>query len=183
MVVVVIIAISAAMVIPLATRQMRDNRVHRHAREVASTYRNARMLAMARGGVVVVSFNAGTVEVREGLGSLATGAACQNLPATNCNPTAAQAWTLSNPINQVNSLTGHPGITIALESGSNREDICYTPLGRAMRRGNPANRFNPMTTPSRLEVYRGTAGSPIGLVRNVAVLPSGAARLTIAELK
>jgi prepilin-type N-terminal cleavage/methylation domain-containing protein len=192
MVVVVIIAISAALVIPLATRQIRDNQVHRIAKEVASTYRNARMLAMARGGAVVVRYtnvDNGKLSVREGVEDSTSTDACQLLPVTSCNRGSGTTdpWTSGGNeiVGEMSGSGGTPPITIGLRGTSFANvDVCYTPMGRTLRRTDPAQRFGPMTASQQLEVYRGTpSATPIGLVRVVSVLPGGSARLTTSELK
>lgn len=190
---VVIIAISAAIVIPLATRQLRDNQVHRAAKELATVYRNSRMLAMARGGAVVVRFDAGVVTVREGILDNATGdAACQQLPATSCNRggSSITAWNDGQAGNEVVStlsganFAGSSDIPIGItaDGGGALVDVCYTPMGRTMRRnGSSTARFAPMAGPLVLRVRRGTSG--VSLARIVTVLPGGAARITTAELQ
>ncbi len=189
MVVVVIIAISAAMVIPLATRQLRDNQVHRIAKEVASTYRNARMLAMARGGAVVVEMrNVGGVKVLEGRNPTKTNA-CQYLPVAHCNRAGGtlNPWTDPNKTELVEQLASPSGISIRIADGSTQPltHVCYTPMGSTMRM-NTAVGFVPMRTALPLDIYRHRPGSPdtpVGLVRKVAVLPNGSARVTTAELR
>ena len=191
MVVVIIIAISAALVVPMATRQLRDNQVHRIGKAVASTYRNARMLAMARGGAVVVRYttaNHGTLEVLEGVDDRGQGNACEELPVPNCNR-GSGAWstTGSNPgarsVSTMSGPGGGNGPPISIDAGGAR-DICYTPMGRTMQRAGAAVSFTAMSGPLQIQVFRGTASpTAIGLVRNVSVWPSGAARLATSELK
>ena len=190
MVVVIIIAISAALVIPMATRQLRDNQVHRIAKEVASTYRNARMLAMARGGAVVVRYttaNNGTLEVLEGVDDRERGNACDELPVPNCNR-SLNSWNTSGTgagARSISTVTGPAGghnPPISIDAGGDR-DVCYTPMGRTMHRGGTSGSFSTMSAPLQIQVFRGAISSPIGLLRNVSVWPSGAARLTTAGLK
>lgn len=200
MVVVVIIAISAAIAIPLAVRQLRDQTTQRLAQSVSALYRNSRMLAMSRGSAVLVSYNNGVIAVREATQGTTTGPnqpPCLMLPVVQCER-GANAWLAANElggtgtgtnrlievIDQANFRTSSAGRTIRARLGATTQaqlDLCFSPHGRSFIRTNGTSLLNtPFVTVAHLDVfqYLGTAtDTPFGMLRTVTVLPNGQTHL------
>ena len=190
MVVVIIIAIVSALAIPVIGKQLRERRIHQGAQEIAIAYRNGRSLAMARGAAVLVRFDPpnGGIIVREAV----QGGACPDLPATQCNRTTVGDWDtagLFEPVTGVNpGRYSQPGAPVVFEArdpgGANVAflDVCFTPLGRAFFRQSAASTFQPLTGVPQVDVYRGAVGAPMGVVRTISILPTGAARVSTRAL-
>lgn len=206
-VVVVIIAIFAAMAIPQVTRQLRDRRLHEAAQRVAHTYQQARVRAMGQGGAMLVRFTegggaTGILETREALtGPLVAvvGSTCNLLPAASCtqtdwnDPTVGQFRSIETldvaqepglgegPVGIKVFVTAQTAPAGGVAAGPTPAmDVCFTPLGRAFVRYSANTPFLPLAGVPTLQVFRGpNASTPIGLTRNVLVLPSGIARLLL----
>jgi len=189
MVVVILIGVLAALGVPSIAGQLRDRRTNQAAHEVALLYRQARSLAMGRGGAVLVRFDGsakGRIEVRESMD--ADPLHCQTLPATSCS---AANWDAASPLNRlvgtfdVNSNGPYQSVKLSFFQGDgtsagNAVEVCFSPLGRAFRRLAFAGAFLPMTEVPYIEVARlDAANKPEGLTRTVLVLPNGTSRLSL----
>ena len=187
MVVVIVIGVLAAMGIPSIAAQLRDRRTNQAAHEVALLYRQARSLAMGRGGAVLVRFDGsanGRIEVREALDP--DPAHCLTLPATSC---AAANWNAASKLNRlvasfdVNSNSPYQNVKMAFfqadgTSAGGAVEVCFSPLGRAFRRFAFTGAFVPMNEVPYLQVNRVDASNQVeGLTRTVLVVPNGTSRL------
>ncbi|HVJ17255.1 MAG TPA: prepilin-type N-terminal cleavage/methylation domain-containing protein [Polyangiaceae bacterium] len=177
MVVVVIIAVLAAISVPLFVAKMRERRAQQTALQLAGLYREARMRALGRGASVRVFYDGTTWQVQEGVEGQAAAAArgdaaCQSLPTSGCltNP-----WngTASRNIASFNPADVSSEIVATLADGSTALDVCFTPLGRTFERPSAAATYRPLTRVVGINVKRGNDG----LRRTVIVLPNGTARL------
>jgi len=190
MVVVIMVGVLAALGVPSIAAQMRDRRTNQAAHEVALLYRQARSLAMGRGGAVLVRFDGsanGRIEVRESMD--ADPAHCLSLPATSCS---AANWNAASPLNRlvasfdVNDNGPYQNVKLAFfqadgTSGGSAVEVCFSPLGRPFRRFAFTGAFVPMTEVPYLEVSRVTGSPPVaeGIIRTVLVLPNGTSRLSL----
>jgi prepilin-type N-terminal cleavage/methylation domain-containing protein len=176
MVVVVIIAVLAAISVPLFVGKMRERRSQQTALQIAGLYRDARMRALGRGAAVLVSFSGGTWQVQEGVeGATASDARtgtsnCRSLPTTGCltNPwdgTASRSIATFKPAD----VSGD----IAATFNGDAVDLCFTPLGRTFVRDSGTTTWSTLTSVVSIDVKRGSDG----LERTVVVLPNGTARL------
>jgi prepilin-type N-terminal cleavage/methylation domain-containing protein len=180
MVVVVIISVISALATPGILRRVDSYKTRSAAEQIASTFRLARLRAMGRGSAVVVRYQGGTVTVLEGVqgpDSSATG--CANLPASSCTTPATRFNAGSTRFQTIESYdaTGASSYTLTASLGAT-SDVCFTPLGRAYSRASFTDAFAPLTTPATMTVTRG-AGI---LVRTVAILPNGTARVSAGAL-
>jgi prepilin-type N-terminal cleavage/methylation domain-containing protein len=184
MVVVVIISVIATLATPGILRRVDSYKTRNAAEQIASTFRLARLRAMGRGSAVVVRYegSTGNITVLEGIqgpDSSATG--CANLPASSCTTPATRFNTSGtgtrSQIIESYDATGLNSYTLAASLGAT-SDVCFTPLGRAFSRAAFADAFAPLTTPATMTVSRGTGG----LVRTVAILPNGTARVSAGAL-
>src|SRR4029079_13512488 len=121
---------------------------------VALLYRQARSLAMGRGGAVLVRFDGSAdrrIEVRESMD--ADPAHCLSLPATSCS---AANWNAASPLNRlvasfdVNDNGPYQNVKLAFfqadgTSGGSAVEVCFSPLGRPFRRFAFTGAFVPMT--------------------------------------
>ena len=189
MVVVILIGVLAALGVPSIAAQLRDRRTNQAAHEVALLYRQARSLAMGRGGAVLVRFDGaanGRIEVRESMDS--DPAHCVSLPATSCS---AANWNAASPLNRlvgafdVNANGPYERVKLAFfqADGTNAGsavEVCFTPLGRPYRRLSFAGAFTPMNDVPYIQVNRvDAANQPEGITRTVLVLPNGTSRLAL----
>jgi type IV fimbrial biogenesis protein FimT len=181
MTVVLIIGITAALATPAIAYQMRERRSRDAAQRVALLYSRARMRAMGRGGAVLVKYRSGSgfsvMESIEGATQATTEyglASCANQPGLGC---LANNWTDTNLTRQVDSLVPTSDLTVvAHDQGSTSQDkmdICFTPLGRSFISFDGTPPTAPMVGATTVDVQR-SAG---GLLRTIAVLPNGMARL------
>jgi prepilin-type N-terminal cleavage/methylation domain-containing protein len=185
MVVVIIISVLAVIAIPAITYQMRDRRTAEAAERIATLYRNARLRAMGRGSAVLVSFDLTNerVDVREAIRG-GSGNACARLPMSSCTMTnwaatgaAAQSQLLETlDLPQRAEYSG-----IALSGATQLLEVCFTPMGRPVQRTVAGSTFAGMTGVPVISVTRSSGGQIAGLVRRVALLPNGLARLSTAE--
>ena len=198
--VVIIIAAVAALAIPAATQQIRDQRVQQAAERVSTYYRNARTRAMGRGAAVLVRYDAsvkpeGVLEVREavrGAGQLDPN--CIQLPVNVCDRPGAwvAADTRNNLVTQFDPAIRDEFNNVRIEmrgpaplnAGVQAQmDVCFTPLGRAFVRFNQLGPFVPLTGVARARVFRTDLGNnQVGLARNVLISPSGHARRGASEV-
>jgi prepilin-type N-terminal cleavage/methylation domain-containing protein len=189
MVVVAIIALLSVLAIPNIAQRLRDRRVQEASQRVALLYQEARLRAMARGSAVLVRFTQGAgtgrFEVLEAQLGNVSAQGCAGNPVPSCVNTDWQ-----NPANnQFRTLTyidlatrsEYAGVVAKMFSANNAEltelNVCFTPMARAYSSTNLALPFSSLTTVNHAEVYRTSGTAPIGLTRNVLVLPNGIARL------
>jgi prepilin-type N-terminal cleavage/methylation domain-containing protein len=188
-VVVLIIGITAAMATPTVTKQVKERRARDAAQRVALLYSNARMRALGRGSAVLVRYVAGdastpptftVLESIEGaaVASIGTGetAACAERPGLGC---VTNNWgAASTTARQVAKFTPLPEISAVVSyQGANPGtlDICFTPMGRGFSTVVPGSALTPMASVPTVDVWRPTGGQ--GIVRTVAILPNGMARI------
>lgn len=180
MVVVLIIGIAAALATPSTLEQMRERRARDAAQRIAQLYTSARMRALGRGSAVLVQYREGTgftvLESIEGLASATAhgAAACANQPGLGC---LANNWTDTSLSRQVATLATASDLTVTAkdQNAADRQkmDICFTPLGRSFISFNGVAPTGGMAGAVTLGVQR----TGKGLLRTVAILPSGMARL------
>jgi prepilin-type N-terminal cleavage/methylation domain-containing protein len=193
MTVVVIVSALAVVTIPQITRRMKDRRAQQAAQMVANFYRNARMRAMGRGGAVLVRFtaaNSGRIDVREGIQGPAS-STCPGMPLSSCN---LVDWNLATNYSEVTffapaSLALYDRVVLQATSDPlaggtaniGQMDVCFSPLGHTYVRYGFNDAWTPLTGVPVIAVFRQSpSGDPIGLRRNVLLLPNGAARLGVA---
>lgn len=180
MVTVVIISVISALATPGILRRVDSYKTRSAAEQIASTFRLARLRAMGRGAAVVVRYqgSTGTVTVLEGIQGPAAGG-CANLPASSCTTPAARFNSGSTLFQTLESYdaTGAASYALTASLGAT-SDVCFTPLGRAYSRATFTGVFAPLTAPATMTVSRGTGG----LVRTVAILPNGTARVSAGAL-
>ncbi|MCB9588679.1 MAG: prepilin-type N-terminal cleavage/methylation domain-containing protein [Polyangiaceae bacterium] len=182
-VVVIIIAILAVIAIPAISKRMKDRRTSELAQRVSHIYRDARMRAMGRGGAVMVSYTtgagAGQFTVREGV--VGTSGTCAELPSNGCNRNWAVADSRVMNTLSVDSSGEYQNMKVTMTdpaaSGVSTMDICYTPLGRTFVRYAAGSAFVPLTGVPFANVSRYDGSTPVGLARNVVILPNGTSRL------
>ncbi len=179
MVVVVIIAILAAISVPMFVARMRERRSQQAAMQLAGIYREARMRALGRGAAILVKYKDATWSVLEGVegaqASIArtTSANCQSLPTTGC---LTNGWTSATSRNITTFDPSGLGESLTAKvkfggSDQTKLDVCFSPLGRAFVRTDGT--WSTLTSVITVDVQRGTEG----LQRTVVVLPNGTARL------
>lgn len=192
-VVVIIISLLAALAIPSITRRMQDRRTQQAAHEVMNLYRSARMRAMGRGSAVLVRFDTtvnpeGAFEVREAVRGTSADPNCNQLPVSSCTLTSWQnGQTDSEVIGSFNPAirNEYADVWVRVEgpppvdnNTKGQMDVCFTPMGRAFVRYDQTSPFQPLAGVPTADVWRmGTDSQPIGLTRQVMVLPNGHARM------
>jgi Tfp pilus assembly protein FimT len=178
MVVVVIIAVLAAISVPLFVAKMRERRAQQTALQLAGLYREARMRALGRGAAVLVDHDSGTDTwtVKEGVEGTTestnrTGNAdCKALPTRGC---VSNSWGTADTSRQIASFKPSDVTDVTADfSDSTSRDVCFSPLGRAFVRSG-SGVWAPLTSVISIDVQRGADG----LNRRVVVLPNGTARL------
>jgi prepilin-type N-terminal cleavage/methylation domain-containing protein len=187
MVVVIIIGITAALATPMMVTQLRERRARDLTQRVAQVYSNARIRALGRGSAVLVKYRAAgagagltVLESIEGTtaATLRGSAACAAQPGLGC---LANNWgAAADTVRQVAQLTPGAEFTVAAHQGSSsvaldQMDICFTPLGRSFISFDGSAPKTPMVAATTIDVQR--TGSGTGLLRTVAILPNGMARL------
>ena len=203
MVVVLIIAISAALAIPSMADARYDQHAYQDAGSIMQLFREARTRAIARGGAVTVSMTAngpgdrGTFQVYEAVSTNAGGVGLARTPVASC-----KTPTVWNPLNATNlnvlfingvNLNGLPietqaNVTTSLliytdpttNTGTTffQGYVCYTPLGHSYvsvgAGSTPAfDGLLPTISPLVVRLSRGGAAN----VRDVLIPPNGMARL------
>jgi prepilin-type N-terminal cleavage/methylation domain-containing protein len=176
MVTVVIIAVIATLATPGIMARVNSYKTRSAAEQIATTFRLARLRAMGRGSAVVVRYSSGTITVLEGIQGVTDAAddGCANLPAPSCTTPANRFNGGSDRFQTVENYdaTGSSSYTLVPSLGAT-SDVCFTPLGRAYSRASFTATFAPLVTPATLSVAQGSGG----LVRRVAILPNGTARV------
>jgi len=187
MVVVLIIAIMATLASPSITEQMRERRSRDAAQQLSGLFSNSRMRALGRGAGVMVRYRAATgftvLESIEGTAAatLRGSATCAAQPGLGC---IANNWTDPSLSRQVNLYIPPPTVTVTVRNqggtAQTQMDLCFTPLGRSFISFDGAPPTLPMVGATTIDVQRlNSANQPIGLLRSVAVLPTGMARVGI----
>ena len=141
------------------------------------------MRAMGRGSAVVVRYRKGSgftvVESIEG----ATAAAAFNPARVTCAAQPglgclANAWTNPETSREVATLKPLNEITLEAKDqdvAKDNMDICFSPLGRSFISFDGNAPTAAMARATTIEVQR--TGNGVGLLRTVAILPNGMARL------
>jgi len=182
-VVVLIIGITAALATPSMTTQIRERRSRDVAQRIAQLYSSARMRALGRGAAVLVRYRAATgftvLESIQGTAAAtaqnASSATCAAQPGLGC---LANTWTDASLSRLVGEITPSSEMTVTAKDRFSttvtQMDICFTPMGRSFITfdTNPPTAMVGATT---VDVQR--TGSGTGLLRTVAILPNGMARL------
>ena len=187
MVVVVIIAILAAIAVPLFVERIRENAVNRSVAGMADVFRGARTRAIGRGAAIMVTVqDNGSITVLEGVKSMAVAAAsqtagCGNLPTRGCttndwgNIGAGAVIGTARSVGGMAASTDYTTTVMLGDTGQTPLNICFSPGGRTFVNvtgvWTPAN-WVPLTNVVTLAV-----ASPSGRTRNVVVLPNGIARI------
>ena len=180
MVVVIIIGIVAAMATPTIVGQMRERRSRDAAQQIAMVYSNARMRAMGRGSAVMVRYNNATGfrmfdSVEGTMATVRASPDCVTAPGSGCLTTN---WTVAANQRQVSVFVPPAGITVVGmdPSGTAATDIriCFTPSGRSFASYVAVDPTAAMAGSAQFTVQRGP-----GMLRRVALLPNGNARLAL----
>lgn len=182
-VVVLIIGITAALATPTMTSQMRERRSRDVAQRVAQLYGGARMRALGRGAAVLVRYRSDTgFTVLESIWGAAAAAAagmsvtCAEQPGLGC---LANTWANAATMRQVADLPLDSQLTVTAknqaDSAVTQMDICFSPAGRSFISFNGAAPTTAMVGATTVDVQR--TGNGTGLLRTVAILPNGMARL------
>ncbi len=181
MVVVLIIGITAALATPSVLEQMRERRARDTAQNIANVFTGARMRSMGRGSAVMVRYNKDTGfrtfdSIEGALASARGEAACASAPGRGCLSTV---W--SDPTNERLVSTYEPANTMTVlgydpSGGTPKDDIriCFTPSGRSFASYVAADPTAAMAGSVEFTIKRGN-----GLLRRVALLPNGNARLAL----
>lgn len=182
-VVVLIIGITAALATPTMANQVRERRARDAAQRIALLYSNARMRALGRGSAVVVRYRkASGFTVYESIQG-ATAAAAQNAASVTCAPQPglgclSNNWGDPETSRLLVTLQPDSNLTVAAKEGTtvrDNMDICFTPLGRSFISFDATPPSTPMVGATTIDVQR--TGNGKGLLRTIAVLPNGMARL------
>jgi prepilin-type N-terminal cleavage/methylation domain-containing protein len=192
MVVVIIIAALAVVAVPQATKQIKAQHTQQTAQIVANMYRTARMHALGRGAAMLVRYsnaNQGSLQMREAIQGPA--GACEGMPVSSC---LLAQWNDATQVNVLDTLdpslepstnpivigvVGAPPNDASLQANM---DVCFSPAGRTFVRYNQNGPWSALTGVPVISVERRDAGGGrVGLVRNILLLPNGAARLGVAR--
>jgi prepilin-type N-terminal cleavage/methylation domain-containing protein len=182
-VVVLIIGITAALATPSMTTQIRERRSRDVAQRIAQLYSGARMRALGRGAAVLVRYRAATgftvLESIQGTAAAtaqnAASATCAAQPGLGC---LANSWTDATVSRLVGEIPPTSEMTVTAKNQAatavTQMDICFTPMGRSFITFD-TNPLMAMVGATTVDVQR--TGSGTGLLRTVAILPNGMARL------
>lgn len=189
MVVVILVGLLAVMAIPTMSAASLDRRVYEDAAGIQDLLREARSRAIGRGGAVMVSMSTktppGTFVAYEVRSDLDGG---QNLPLTSCR--APTDWSTDTNLRVVGNASlgtyetnNNIRATIVGPAGAavDTYNICFTPAGRSFastdRTFEGAAKAEPGA--ARVEVKRTNSANTqtFGVVRNVLIPPTGAARV------
>jgi type II secretory pathway pseudopilin PulG len=184
MVVVLIIGITAALATPTMTEQVRERRSRDTAQRIAQLYSGARMRALGRGSAVMVRYNETTgfrvVESIQGAtaAALNASATCAAQPGLGCLTNnwavGADTWREVATLQPLATLQ----VTVKADNTAKTDmNICFTPMGRSFISFNADPPKQAMAGATTVEVQRKDGAVLKGLLRTVAVLPNGMARL------
>ena len=183
-VVVLIIGITAALATPTMTSQMRERRSRDVAQRIAQLYSGARMRALGRGAAILVSYRSDTgftvLESIQGAAAAAaatgTSVTCANQPGLGC---LANVWNSTATAREVGGLVLDSQLTITAKNQADaavtQMDICFSPAGRSFISFGGSSPTTTMVGATTVDVQR--TGNGTGLLRTVAILPNGMARL------
>jgi type IV fimbrial biogenesis protein FimT len=182
MAVVLIISITAVLASPLITDQMRERRSRDTAQQLAQLFSTSRMRSLGRGAGVLVRYRTATgftvLESIEGATSATnrTGNAnCAAQPGLGC---LANDWTNVSLSRQVSQYTPPSTLSVTVRdqagTAKTQMDLCFTPLGRSFISFDGTPPTAPMVGATTIDVQR---SGGIGLLRSVAILPTGMARV------
>lgn len=194
MVVVVAVGILATLAIPSISFQLKSNRTHRAAQEVAMLYRQARVRAMGRGSAILFRYTKnddghGLVELREALTPLAEDN-CQ-APRAGCQDSnwldggddnrLISSFEVGQGLYENISLQAQRGEGDSIEDLDHAE-VCVTPLGRMFFRTAATARFTPLPIPNGppLSILADRTDN-ISFPRRVLLPTNGAASVVAAE--
>lgn len=167
-------------------------------------YRQSRMLALGRGGAVMVRYSSesnthGTIDVLEG--RMGNGN-CTVMPNPSCSNVNWASLAAS-----YDDLSGAARVASSLDLGAidgvdnvyakmndvpggagtpKHYEICFSPLGRTFVRLAATAAWTPLAGVPTLDVYRTTGDADaerIGLTRQVVILPSGSAELGVSRVE
>lgn len=180
MVVVLIIGITAMLATPVLAGQVRERRSRDLAQRVAQIYSSARMRALGRGSSVLVKYNSssfvvlesveGVAEATRRMGTTALGESCKLRPGLGC---LTNNWSAgADTWREVSRTQWSSDMTVTAATAN--MDICFTPGGRSFLSTNGGAPTAAMVGAQTISVQRTN-----GLVRNVAILPNGMARLAL----
>ncbi|HEX2876050.1 MAG TPA: prepilin-type N-terminal cleavage/methylation domain-containing protein [Polyangiaceae bacterium] len=181
-VVVLIVGITAALATPTVSAQVRERRSRDTAQRIAQLYSVSRMRALGRGTAVMVRYRSDTgfSVVESVLGATAAAAngsvTCANQPGLGC---LTNSWTDPDTSRVVTTLMPQSDLTVTVRDQSavakTKMDICFTPMGRSFISFDGTAPTASMVGATTVEVQR--TGKGLGLLRSVAILPNGMARL------
>jgi type II secretion system protein H len=191
MVVVVLIGLLAVLAIPSMSAAALDRHVYEDAANIQDLIRESRARAMGRGGAVMIAMSTkssqGSFRAYEMNTSVDGGG--QNLPLTSCK--APSNWTDVANLRDVNDAmmdftyeqSNHIKATLYGTDSKTAVDeafLCFTPGGRTYY-SKTASFDGDGTLSGALRVqvahYDSSGSNAIGIVRQVLVPPSGAARV------
>lgn len=184
MVVVLIVGITAALATPTVSAQVRERRSRDTAQRVAQLYSIARMRALGRGTAVMVKYRSDTgfsvIESVQGATEAAlqnaSSVTCANQPGLGC---LANDWTAPEKSRVVTTLVPRADLTVTVRDqgavAKTKMDICFTPMGRSFISFDGTAPTTSMVGATTVDVQR--TGKGLGLLRTVAILPNGMARL------
>jgi type II secretion system protein H len=183
-VVVLIIGLCAAIATPSIASQVRERRSRDAAQRVAQLYSMARMRALGRGSAVLVRYRSATgFTVLESIEGVAA-ATARNAAAVDCAPQPglgclANSWANPGVSRLVTTLAPGAELTVTARNqaaaAQTSMDICFSPGGRSFISFDGTPPTTPLVGATTIDVQR--TGNGVGLLRTIAVLPNGMARL------
>lgn len=189
MIVVMLVGLLAVLAIPTMSTASLDRRVYEDAASIQDLLREARARAIGRGGAVLVTMSTktppGTFKAYEVRSDLDGG---QNLPMSSCR--APSDWSVDANLREVGNASlgtyetnNHIKATIYGPAGTavDTYNVCFTPAGRSFTSKDRSFEGAAAADPgaARIEVKRMDSGGTqtLGVVRNVLIPPTGAARV------
>jgi prepilin-type N-terminal cleavage/methylation domain-containing protein len=186
MVVVLIIAVLAAIAVPLFVERIRESAVNRSVTGMADAFRGARTRSLGRGVAIMATVrDDGSITVFEGVqgtvAATATHAQCGNLPTRGCttnNWGNVGAGAVIGTARVVGTMAASTDYTTSVKLGTTVQTpvhICFSPGGRTFV--NTTSTWTPASWAPLTNVVTMSVTSPNGRTRNVVVLPNGIARV------
>lgn len=170
-----LVAILSALAVPSVLLLVDKQQQAEAVQQIASVVRDARGLALGRGGVVLVRYpdGNGDVAVREAIEGTRAGGGCTTGPALGC--ARAGQWDSDTFSRLIDTVSLPSGTAVASDGTSVTSlDLCFTPQGRTFANLNGAG-FAHLTR----EISFSQTDN--GFVRRVAVLPHGGTRYIVTE--
>jgi Tfp pilus assembly protein FimT len=185
MAVVLIISVMAALASPLITEQMRERRSRDTAQHISQLFGLSRMRSLGRGSSVLLRYRAATgftvLESIEGAtaATARTGNAnCAAQPGLGC---LSNNWGNVGLSRQIEAYAAPSTLTVTVRdkagTAQSQMDVCFTPLGRSFVSFDGTPPTAPMVAATTIDVQRTVGGVGVGLLRTVAILPTGMARM------